>query len=99
MRRRVPGETVQDFVICLKEAIPVCEYICSKPDCRYDLSDEHLKHQFYIKGKANQQLQADMLAKAKNLDTFSKVVEHAEAFAAAEETGQLLMIICNLCYR
>ena len=76
------GEDIQSFFIRLQQNVLDCEYVCPNSVCKQDLSEEHIKHQF-IKGLANKQLQTDILAKAKSLDTLQKVLEHAKAFEAA----------------
>ena len=75
-----PGESVQQFVICLRGTAQDCYFIC--PICKHDLSSIYIKDQL-IKGTANYTLQTDLLAKACSLKTLEENINHAEAFEVA----------------
>ena len=60
------SEPVNDYLIRLKSGARDCNFIC--PNCDHDLSSMYIKDQF-IRGIANDALQADLLAKAGSLKT------------------------------
>ena len=74
------NETVQNYVVCLRSGARDCDFIC--PNCHHDLSHIYIKDQF-IRGIANDALQADMLAKAGSLKTLEQNISHTEAFEMA----------------
>ena len=74
------GEPVSDYLIRLKSGARDCNFIC--PNCDHDLSGIYVKDQF-IRGIANDALQADLLAKAGSLETLEQNVSHAQAFEMA----------------
>ena len=75
-----PGESVQQFVVCLRGTAQDCDFTC--PICNHDQSDIYIKDQL-IKGTINDALQGDLLAKASSLKTLEENINHAEAFEAA----------------
>ena len=74
------GEPVSDYLIRLRSGARDCNFIC--PNCDHDLSGIYVKDQF-IRGIANDALQADLLAKAGSLETLEQNVSHAQAFEMA----------------
>ena len=74
------NESMQSYLIRLQSEARDCNFIC--PNCNHDLSNIYIKDQF-IRGLANDALQADMLAKTESLRTLEQNVNHAEAFEAA----------------
>ena len=74
------GEPVSDYLIRLKSGARDCNFIC--PNCDHDLSSIYVKDQF-IRGIANDALQADLLAKAGSLETLEQNVSHVQAFEMA----------------
>ena len=74
------NETIQNYVVQLWSGAQDCDFIC--PNCHHDLSLIYIKDQF-IRGIANDALQADMLAKAESLKTLEQNISHTEAFEMA----------------
>ena len=63
------SEPVNDYLIRLKSGARDCNFIC--PSCDHDLSSMYVKDQF-IRGIANDALQADLLAKVGSLKILKK---------------------------
>ena len=74
------SEPVNDYLIRLKSGARDWNFIC--PNCDHDLSSIYVKDQF-IRGIANDALQADLLAKAGSLKTLQQNVSHIQAFEIA----------------
>ena len=74
------SEPINDYLIQLKSGARDCNFIC--PNYDHDLSSIYVKDQF-IRGIANDALQADLLAKARSLKTLEQNVNHTQAFEMA----------------
>ena len=72
--------SIKNYLVQLRSGARDWDFIC--PNCNHDLSHVYIKDQFTRK-RANNALQADMLAKAGSLKTLEQNLSHAEAFEMA----------------